>query len=435
MQLASSLLALTLALSAEPSDAAATRLGPEQCRAQELDFFVSYGPASAASVLRVYIDPTTSDQDPLRVWLEVQRIAGERPTELRVEIVVTRGGSVEPETDADSVRLWFMAAASLGRAEAALRILDHLDWPRVAAALRTDEGHATLAESLGLDATELRARTRGASGSCLRRNLDEGARHIAAQTMGNPSSLVGIVAHGGPEQFQYIDATLSELRTQLDRLSTAPSFAEDSLAFVPFGPGLSGRSSRLDRTFPNAGILLGGDALPHRLLIFVEDEEHGRLPDWLAPAMVYREQHPGDLSLQLIAAGPGTRAINLRRRLCAARTLGLEVEFLRHLSQRPALRRLHESDLDEVLQPVADSEACSDDEPLEQPEDQAQGRRGNFGHPRGAWLDGRPVNPSDLANLDYELGSQLHPSIVDWLSTPDAFAIDPSSFEDAGFEF
>ena len=43
-------------------------------------------------------------------------------------------------------------------------------------------------------------------------------------------------------------------------------------------------ASRFDATFPDTGVLVGGDALPHRLVIFVEDEEHGRLPDWLMAA-------------------------------------------------------------------------------------------------------------------------------------------------------
>jgi hypothetical protein len=204
---------------------------------------------------------------------------------------------------------------------------------------------------------------------------------------------------------------------------------------APIAPGL-GVSSRFDRTFPNTGVLVGGEALPHRLVIFVEDEEHGRLPDWLMPAMKFRTAHPGRLSVQLIAAGVGSRAIGLRRRLCAARTLGLEVEFLLHLAEPSAVRRLHETELNDLLQPVADSDQCSDSEPLEPlPGDEEAalrdgGRRtADFGHPRGAWLDGRPVNPSDLDQLEWQLDSEAQPSLIDWLLTPDTFATEPAPFE------
>src|SRR6185295_20269949 len=101
--------------------------------------------------------------------------------------------------------------------------------------------------------------------------------------------------------FQDIDLELTELRTQLDRLITVPGFVEQSVGFIPFMPPIApgiGASSRFDRTFPNTGVLAGGEALPHRLVIFVEDEEHGRLPDWLMPAMKFRTAHPGSLSVQ-----------------------------------------------------------------------------------------------------------------------------------------
>ncbi|MCA9684852.1 MAG: hypothetical protein KC457_21895, partial [Myxococcales bacterium] len=111
--------------------------------------------------------------------------------------------------------------------------------------------------------------------------------------------------------------------------------------------------------------------------------------------------------------------------LCAARTLGLEVEFIRYLSLRPAARRLHEVEIDEVLQPIADSDACSDTEvfDVEDGESGDAGRGTDFGHPRGAWLDGRPVNRGELENLELQLGSQGAPSLIDWLAQPDALEV------------
>jgi hypothetical protein len=431
-------LALTLLLgppaSAEPP---VSEPSEEQCRASGQDFFYGLGPADAPTLLRMYTDPIAADTAPLRMWLEVRRIAGERGAELRVELVPTRGGLAGPDPEGDVVRVWFMAAASLGKGEEALRVLDRWgDWSRLAAQLRSEEGRARLAEELGLEADAIEARRTGSAGACLRRSLAREANHYAAQTMGQRSSLVGVIGRDGVEEFTAVDVELSELRAQIDRMSTIPSFVDQATAYVPYMPPMTGRTSRFDRTFPQTGVLVGGDALPHRLVIFVEDEENGRLSDWLRPAMEFRSQQPGQLSVQVIASGVGTRAISLRRRLCAARALGLEVEYLLHLSEAATIRRLHETELYEVLQPVADSDSCSDSEPLE-PIDESDAaassrRLGEFGSQRGAWLDGRPVNPSDLESLEWQLRSEVAPSIIDWLLTPDSsIAAGPVG----GFEF
>ncbi|HLT37179.1 MAG TPA: hypothetical protein VK034_12875, partial [Enhygromyxa sp.] len=360
----------------------------EECRGRQLDLFVGYGSSEAPRLLKVYIDATEPNQ--LQMWLEARRIVGERAKELRLELVPTRGGRAQGDPESDSVRMWFVTAAALGAAEEALRVLDGTDWQRVAAQIRSREGRAALAREIGLDPDEFEARRSGASGACLSRSFEQMANALAVQTVGQPAVVVGVVDRDGHEQINYMDTQLTELRTTLDRLATTAMFVDDvGAGFIPFGPSLSGRSSRLDRTFPNTGVLVGGEALPHRLVIFIEDEEHGRLPDWLDPAMRYRSQNPGVLSIQVIAAGVGGRAITLRRRLCAARTLGLEVEYLLHLAQRPAVRRLHEQALHDALEPVANSDSCSDSEPLDPGSDSGgpDSRRGSdFGHPRGAWL-------------------------------------------------
>jgi hypothetical protein len=403
----------------------------DECRDRELDFFVGYGSPDAPKLLRVYIDPVEPNQ--LQIWLEARRIVGERDDELRMELIPTRGGRAEGDAQSDSVRMWFVTAAALGAAEQALRLLDGQDWQRIASQIRTREGRAALARELGVEPEDFEARRSGAAGACLTRSFERMADELAVQTLGQLSTMIGLVGVDGVEQINSTDAQLSEMRSQLDRLGMAPAFVEDAgIGFVPFGPNLSGRSSRLDRTFPNTGVLLGGEALPHRLVIFVEDEEHGRLPDWLDPAMRYRNQHPGMLSIQVIAAGVGSRAITLRRRLCAARTLGLEVEYVLHLAQRPAVRRLHEESLHQALESVANSDQCSDSEPLDSGPDGGDPdsrRASDFGHPRGAWLDGRPVNPSDLENLEWQLDQELEPSIIDWLTTPETFVSEGFEFE------
>jgi hypothetical protein len=407
--------------------------GADECRARELDFFVGYGSPDAPKLLEVYIDPIEASQ--LQMWLEARRIVGEREQELRLELIPTRAGRAEGDSASDSVRMWFVTAAALGAAEQALRLLDGQDWQRIAAQVRSREGRAALARAMGLEPEEFEDRRSGASGACLSRSFERMAHELAVHTGGQPhTAVVGLVDADGYKQIIFpSDPQLSDLRNRLDQLATTPMFVDDvGMGFVPFGPNVSGRSSRLDRTFPTTGVLLGGEALPHRLVIFVEDEEHGRLPDWLEPAMRYRSQNPGVISIQVIAAGVGSRAITLRRRLCAARTLGLEVEYVLHLAERPAVRRLHEEGLLEALEPIANSDACSDSEPLD-PESDATSpdsrAAGDFGHPRGAWLDGRPVNPSDLESLEWQLDTELEGSIIDWLTTPESFVGETFEFE------
>jgi hypothetical protein len=427
-------LAALLPLAFAPGvEASAEPLGDhsrERCAAQQLDYFVGFGDPAAPKLLEVYVDPIEPDQ--LQLWLEALRIVGERPEELRVELIPTRGGRAHEDNEADSVRLWFTAAAALGAGEAALRLLDGQDWQRIAVQVRSPEGRAALARELDLDPAAFEARRSGAAGACLERSFERMATELAVLTMGQFGTVVGLVDARGRRQIAYVDPQLTDLRQQIDRFgANTPQFDATVIGFVGFGPSLGGRSSRLDRSFPSTGVLVGGEALPHRLVIFVEDEEHGRLPDFLEPAMRYRGQNPGELSVQVIAAGVGSRAISLRRRLCAARTLGLEVEYLLHLSARPAVRRLHEDALATVLDPVADSEACSDSEPLDPGPAETgpdAGRASDFGHPRGAWLDGRPVNPADLDSLEWQFAATQGPSVLDWLLTPE-------NFESESFEF
>lgn len=416
----------------EPASDPVVDLSADECRDRELDLFVGYGSPDAPKLLKVYVDPIEPHQ--LKIWLEARRIVGERDGELRLELVPTRGGRATGDRLSDSVRLWFVTAAALGAAEEALRLLDGQDWQRIAAQIRTREGRASLARELGLEPEDFEARRSGTAGACLARSFERSATELAVQVAGQLSIVVGLVGADGYEQIIHTDDNVSDLRSAIDRQSMTPVFVEDvGVGFVPFGPTLTGgRSSRLDRTFPGTGVLVGGEALPHRLVIFIEDEEHGRLPDWLEPAMRYRSQHPGMLSIQVIAAGVGSRAITLRRRLCAARTLGLEVEYVLHLAQRPAIRRLHEESLYEALETVANSDACSDSEPLDPGPagDSPDSRRASdFGHPRGAWLDGRPVNPSDLESLEWQLDSELAPSLIDWLTTPETFVGESFEFE------
>jgi hypothetical protein len=414
-------LAFVLALApAESAPSSKAKLDLNQCRERDLDYAVGLGSASAPKTLRLYFDPVQVGL--LQMWLEARRIVGERQAELRLEVAPVRAGLPDADPSVDPVRLWFMAVSSLGATEAALRLLERREWTKIVDDLRTPAGRQSLADAVDLDPAVIEDRRQGTSGRCLAHRLDKSSRELAAQTFGQAAYVVGVIEADGSEVIHYTDTSLTELRSQIDRVPSEFGGVEEAFGFTPAAFLPIGRTGNLDRTFPNTGVLVGGQALPHQLVVFIEDEDSNKLSSWLEPAMRFRRDSPGQLAVQVIAGGVGTRAIQFRRRLCAARTLGLEVEYLEYLALRSAARHVYEAELTEVLQPVADSDACSDSEPLDFGTGPDGNPMGDFGQPREAWLDGRQVSASELENLQWQLDSQAAPSLLDWLMLPDQAA-------------
>lgn len=423
------LLASVLALApAKTSTIGDAQLDMTQCRERGLDYAVGLGSASAPKVLRLYFDPIQVGLLPM--WLEARRIVGERSDELRLEVVVVRAGLPDADANVDPVRLWFMAVSSLGATEPALRLLERRDWTKIGDDLRSAAGRQSLADAVGIDGALIDERRASVSGRCLLHRLDKSSRELATQTFGQPAYVVGVVEADGSEVIHYTDTSLTELRSRIDRVPAELGSPDEGFGFTPAGLSPIGRTGNLDRTFPNTGVLVGGQALPHQLVVFIEDEDSNKLSSWLEPAMRFRRDNPGRLAVQVIAVGVGTRAIQFRRRLCAARTLGLEVEYLDYLALRAAARHVYEAEISEVLQPVADSDACSDSEVLDFGTGPDGNPMGDFGQPREAWLDGRQVSASELDNLQWQLDSETPPSLLDWLMLPDQ-----ASAEAGGFGF
>jgi hypothetical protein len=408
---------LALAPAAKSASTSSAELDLTQCRERGLDYAVGLGSATAPKVLRLYFDPLQIGL--LQIWLEARRIVGERKDELRLEVAPVRNGLPDADPEVDPVRLWFMAVSSLGATEPALRLLERRDWTKIADDLRSPTGQQALADAVGLDLAAIEDRRRGTSGRCLYHRLDKSSRELAAQTFGQAAYVVGVIEEDGSETIHITDTNLTELRSQIDRVPSEFGSFEETFGFTPAGFLPIGRTGNLDRTFPNTGVLVGGQALPHQLVVFIEDEDSNKLSSWLAPAMRFRRDNPGRLAVQVIAVGVGTRAIQFRRRLCAARTLGLEVEYLDYLALQSAARHVYEAELTEVLQPVADSDACSDSEPLDFGTGADGNPMGDFGQPREAWLDGRQVSASELENLQWQLETEVLPSLLDWLMVPD----------------
>jgi hypothetical protein len=120
-------------------------------------------------------------------------------------------------------------------------------------------------------------------------------------------------------------------------------------------------------------------------------EDDQNLFGMLPPLLEYRAQHPGELAIQITARGSSIGAATLRRRLCAARRLGLARAYVDVLATPPVsdepgpppdVRTLIKR-LDEVPEARCEDEA-----------DPAQ-----LDLPDGAWLDGLPRTRAELGNL------------------------------------
>src|SRR5690606_28000497 len=98
-----------------------------------------------------------------------------------------------------------------------------------------------------------------------------------------------------------------------------------------------GTSERLRRP-ELRGALLGGEGLPHRLLITTRSEDDPILSMLLPPALAFRRNEPGRLAIQLVARGAGLHADRLRHRLCAAMRKDLLGPYVAWLAEEPSLR-------------------------------------------------------------------------------------------------
>lgn len=343
------------------------------------------GPVAAPVQLTAYLDPFTPGT--LALWLELRRLVSDFRGELRVWVEpVTSTMLRDPGHEA--LLRWFVAASDLGLQEAALRLIDRDGRERLALRLGRPGGAAALAAELGKSADALQP------DGCSERRLEASRRSLRGQQQRAGGYL------GRPPLFALRDRLASEDSSGLERLRSEITRELQLLragrrpgARGSYPPLRSGVSQRLIRPPAAAGMLVGGVGLPHRLVMFVEHDEHPNLAN-LAPVLEYRRQNPGQLAIQIVARGTTASARQLRRRLCAAQHLGLELEYLRRLARDPMTRWSGAAEavpLTQRLDEAAEAHACGLDEPELEP-----GPAGPRGLPDGAWLDGTAVGQGDL---------------------------------------
>ncbi len=343
------------------------------------------GPVAAPVQLTAYLDPFAPGT--LALWIELRRLVSDFRGELRVWIEPVTSGMIRDHAQELLLR-WFIAASDIGLQEVALRLIDREGRDRLALRLARPDGPAALAAELGKSAEALQLDV------CNEQRMEASRRSLRRQQQRAGGYL------GRPPLFALPDRLASEdngglerLRGEITRELQLLRAGRRSAARGSYPPVRSGVSQRLIRPPATAGMLVGGVGLPHRLVMFVEHDEHPNLAN-LAPVLEYRRQNPGQLAIQVVARGTTASARQLRRRLCAAQHLGLELEYLRRLARDPMARWSGATEvvpLTQRLDEAAEAHACELAEPELEP-----GPAGPRGLPDGAWLDGTAVGQGDL---------------------------------------
>jgi hypothetical protein len=343
------------------------------------------GPVAAPVQMIAYLDPLAPGT--LAVWLELRRLVSDFRGALRVEVepITT---TMTRDTATERLLRWFVAASDMGLQEAALRLIERDGRERLALRLGRPGGADALAAELGKSAEAIQP------DRCTEQRIDASRRALRSQQqraggyLGRPplfalSERLAVEDNGGLERVR------SEVARELQLLRGGRRAG----ARGSYPPLRSGVSQRLVRPPAAAGMVVGGVGLPHRLVVFVEHDEHPSLGN-LGPALEYRRQHPGSLAIQVIARGTTAAARQLRQRLCAAQHLGLELEYLRRLARAPTARwagAMEAVPLTQRLDEAAEAHMCELAEAELEP-----GPSGLRGLPDGAWLDGTAVGQGDL---------------------------------------
>lgn len=355
------------------------------------------GPTDAPLALTVYLDPFASTT--LGLWLELRRIVGDHGGALGVRIVPAPTAMVETVGDARIVRLLLRAAAG-GREEAVLRLLDRDGRERLAVRLADPAQRAAVAADLGLRPADLAAwlDDRCADAAARAGKADLQRLHRAAGGyLGRPP----IFAVGPSTAFED-NLNLERLRIELAR--EAQRLRRARAAARPAPPPRRGVSPRLMRPPARAGMLIGGAALPHRLVVFAEHDEHPNF-SLLGPALEFRRRQPGVLAIQVIARGNSAGARQLRMRTCVAERLGVQLDYLRILARegegaRREPRSAASTEFLLRLDSAPEAQTCDLGEP-----ELERGPGGVTALPEGVWLDGAAVGQSDLDALASRLAA------------------------------
>lgn len=354
----------------------------------------SLGPRGAPIVVGYYFDPAESDN--FATWLELRQLVADAGGRLRVDLLPVRSSGLDA-LHRDPVRTWFIAAATLDRSERALRILVRDGQERVETRIARPDQHEALAAELKISPDAL---SRALQDPCHDRRLEANTRAYRSEL----ARAGGRLAR--PPIFTVAGETAvdkqSSLHSMITRAHNKLHAPQPALKHRP-RPPRRGVSPRVIYPPSDAGLLVGGVGVPHRLVYFIHPEPTPRLGR-LKPVLEYRQANPDRLSIQIIVRGSNATAELLRRRFCAAERLGVELELLRVLAELPNGAEADPRAAAEVLFRKLDNapelDSCDVSEPtLPSNDDQSLPQL-----PEGIWLDGAVVNStSDLELIDVRL--------------------------------
>jgi hypothetical protein len=361
---------------------------------------VELGLAAAPLHLDAFLDP--SSPQALVSWVELLRIVGEREPELHVAVWLVRPlGPIDPR--AERVRRLAWAAARLGRVEPVLRQVARVGAEHVAAALASTERRHALAATIGLEPALL---DRALADVCDAGRIDLATIAVVELGRGATLGLVRLPAFALGELVFDDAPTLERVRPELAREPMRRALRRRTAPAAP--PEARPRAERL-RVPPPGGLVLGGVGLRHRLLVMAQAEDDPSLFLSLPRALQHRADHPGQLSVHVLARGQSLGASILRHRLCAARTLGRELDYARLLAAAPDARQRPDDETSALLHLL-------DEVPEEACEHEPDPARTNLAE--GTWLDGLPRSPTELEDLPtlLELSAASARPLAPWSS-------------------
>lgn len=368
------------------------------------------GSARAPVTVDVFID-AAAQRDALVAFVEVRRLVADLGPDVnaRVQFFIPRRG-----TSAASRQTTALLAALMAKAgpEKTLRALDRDGWSRIDTMVR----HETSPQLFGIDAKTL-AQAReaapcfrealGAQDDVLTERYERWGSVNTGVFFGLSSSALSLLYTGNSEDLRLTKGRLrADVHEQMRLANRDPQPPKAKDVPVPQSGRFVGAPSEDDEDEPPAP--LGGMGLEHDLVLFADSEDDHTLTTLLPLALRIRAGSPGVLSIRVVARGSQGPGRRLRSRLCAAKAIGRELDYVRYLS----------SSLNERAGPREEAFLSRLDTAAHQNQcpQQPQSRRGV---PRGAALDGHlGVNRSDLEAIAARQGdpsASPHVGISDWL--------------------
>lgn len=328
------------------------------------------GPDGADQHIDALIDPV--DSDSWMTYVKLRRLVRERPGALQIDVywVAQRDTA---DIRARLARQWLQIMAGLGAIERGLRQLARDGSDQLGVQLAMPDRRQALVKQLGIDVDQ---HERAWAQRCpVEPHLPpriQDTLELREAAFRSPLFVTDAVAFEDGNRLSLLRTWLSETR------HSPPDVRPPSR----FDPALARRFS--------VGLFVGSPTNTDQITYVVRDEGDPLL-SLLLPALALRRRDPLATAIQLVGTGLGPASERLRRRLCAAQSLGLGPAYLTWLAMSPNSRSPDEDVLARLDGAATDKEVgCSS--PLDEPT--------ALGWGPGVRLNGHPLSPDALTTID-----------------------------------